>query len=331
MTARTAGEEQDAAHRRSLWSALVAGLLAVGVPALLYLWRRGRAPALPSAPWGRERSTVWRHQRVVFESLGGGDPVVLLHSLGPGHHGEEWAAVAAHLGARHRVFVPDLPGFGRSAAVMGELDARTLVDFVLDFLADVVASPAVLVGCGRTAAYAVQAAAEAPHLVRALGLVAPRGLSRRQGPLRVGDRSLGWLLGLPGIASLGLWWWTTRRGISRHLETEVFIARERVDARAREQYHAAANQPGAHRALAALLSGRLEWDVRAAVEAVEIPAWVAWGRRSPAPPVEDAHLWLARLPRAELQIFEGTGLLPQAESPAAFARELESFLDRIET
>lgn len=331
MTARTAREEQEVSHRRRLWSALGAGLVAIGAPALLYYVRRQHAPTLPGAPWGRERSTIWHGQRVVFESMGEGDPIVLLHSLGPGHHGEEWARVAAHLAASHRIYVPDLPGFGRSADVKGELDARLLADFVLDFLADVVASPAVVVGCGRSAGYAVQAASEAPGLVRALGLVAPRGLSRRLGPLRASDRGLRWLLTLPGVAGLGLWWWTTRRGISRHLETEVFAAPERVDARAREQYHAAANQRGAHRALAALLSGQLEWDVREAIQTVDVPVWVGWGRRSPAPPVEDAHLWLARLPQAELQIFEGSGLLPHAESPGAFARELKSFLDRIET
>ena len=330
MTARTAREEQEASHRRSLWSALAGGLVAVGLPALLYFWRRRRAPHLPSPPWGREQSTHWRGQRVVFETLGEGEPIVLLHSLGPGHHGEEWSRVAVLLGRKRRVVVPDLPGFGRSSDVAGELDGRALVDFVLDFLADVVRSPAILVGCGRTAAYATQVAAEAPGLVRALGLVAPRGLHRRRGPLRPSDRLGSFVLGLPGAATSALWWWTSRRGITRHLQDDVFAAPERVDARAREQYHAAANQPGAHRALAALLAGRLEWDVREAVESVEAPTWLAWGRRSPAPPVEDAHLWLHRIPRVELQIFEGTGLLPHAESPGAFARELDSFLERLE-
>lgn len=330
MTARSAREEQEAAQRKTLWGALALGAVAVGAPALLYLFRRKRTPRLTPPRWGRDQSTVWRGQEIVFETVGSGTPVVLLHSLGPGHHGEEWSRVAVSLGEDHRIVVPDLPGFGRSARVTGQLDARILVDFVHDFLADVVRAPAVVVGVGRTAAYAVQVAAEAPALVRALGLVAPRGLSAGQGPPRPGDRLVRVLLRLPWLAGLALWWWTTRGGIARHLQDEVFATRERVDARARKQYHAAANQPGAQRALAALLAGRLELDVRDVVEEIDVPTWIGWGRLSSAP-VESAHLWLDRMPRARLDVFEGTGLLPHSERPGVFARALSEFLEDLST
>jgi pimeloyl-ACP methyl ester carboxylesterase len=58
----------------------------------------------------------------------------------------------------------------------------------------------------------------------------------------------------------------------------------------------------------------------------EQPVWLAWGRKSAEPPVENADLWLHKLPQAELEVFERCGSLPHAETPAAFCRAFDRFL-----
>jgi pimeloyl-[acyl-carrier protein] methyl ester esterase len=98
------------------------------------------------------------------ESLGAGPDMVLVH--GWGWHGGVWSTVAAHLAQHFRVWIPDLPGHGRSRdAAMG-----TLSDVVEAVHASVPAS-ATWVGWSLSALGALSAASAG--LVRRLVLVSP--------------------------------------------------------------------------------------------------------------------------------------------------------------
>lgn len=63
---------------------------------------------------------------------------------------------------------------------------------------------------------------------------------------------------------------------------------------------------------------------------LELPVWIAWGRRAINPPVETADFWLQQLAATELEILESCGILPHAESPEELCGKLESFLAKIE-
>ncbi|MEU4210882.1 alpha/beta hydrolase [Streptomyces sp. NPDC026206] len=56
-----------------------------------------------------------RTVEVVYERLGGGDPLVLLHGIG--HHLQVWDPVVGILAAERDVICVDLPGFGLSPAL----------------------------------------------------------------------------------------------------------------------------------------------------------------------------------------------------------------------
>ncbi|MFI9201342.1 alpha/beta fold hydrolase [Streptomyces sp. NPDC053048] len=57
-----------------------------------------------------------RHRaEVVYERVGGGEPLVLLHGIG--HHLQVWDPVVGILAAERDVIAVDLPGFGRSPAL----------------------------------------------------------------------------------------------------------------------------------------------------------------------------------------------------------------------
>ena len=77
---------------------------------------------------------------------------------------------------------------------------------------------------------------------------------------------------------------------------------------------------------AAYLRGDLWLDVTENLSELGIPVWLAWGRQSKNPPVDHADLWLHHLPEADLEVFQGAGALPHAETPALFCRALERFL-----
>ena len=84
----------------------------------------------------------------------------------------EWRAVAAGFAETHRVFAVDLPGFGLSDRPSRSYNAGDYVDFLDDFLRDVVGEPAALVASSLGAAYAIAVAFRSPEQVRSLLLVA---------------------------------------------------------------------------------------------------------------------------------------------------------------
>jgi pimeloyl-ACP methyl ester carboxylesterase len=324
------GSRDRRTRRHRLLAGLALSLAALGLPLLLR--KLAAVPPLPPHGWGRGRRYVWRGNEVTFQQVGDGPPLVLVHSLGPGHDGDEWQRVAEALARDHDVTAPDLPGWGLSARCALRPTPALYAAFLLAFLGDVVRRPAVLAAAGRSASFAIAAAAAArPGAVRALVLVGPFGLGADaegpEGP-RALRRGLARLSRLPGLPGSAVQLFTTRAAIQGHLEEEVFAAPERADAARRERWYRSARQRGAQRALLAYLDGELAEDVSALLPRLQVPVWIGWGRQAVAPPVETADLWLHHLPGAELEVFDGSGALPHLELPTEFVQRLRPFLQR---
>lgn len=332
MSRGTGRSLQRRRGRRLAKGLLLAGA-AVGVPlgAAALLRRRAEPPSPPR--WGRTHRYTGRSGReVVFQELGSGPPVLLLHSFGPGYGSGQWRAAAEILAESHRVYVPDLPGWGRTRGPAGAHQPGGYLHLIEDFLAGAVRKPAVVVAAGLTAAYAVHTALDHPGRVRALALVSPLGLGEDgDDPTpRAADRSfIARLVGLPLAGAVVLDLLTARTALDHHLRREVYAAPERVDAALLEQHYRASHTPDARTALAAYLRGELWLAASEELPRLRTPVWLAWGRQSKVPPVETADLWLRHLPQAELDVFEGAGSLPNAETPVLFCRALERFLAKL--
>jgi pimeloyl-ACP methyl ester carboxylesterase len=311
--------------RRITKGLLLAGA-AVGLPVLAGALLRRRAEP-PSPPrWGRSHRYAGRSgAEVAFQELGSGPPIVLLHAFGPGYDANQWRAAAELLAARHSVYVPDFPGWGRTRSSPGAHHPDRYLGLLEDFLAGVVRERAVLVGAGLAAAFAVQAAADHPSRVRALALVSPLGLDEASVTAPVHGFT-GKLLALPLVSASVLDLLTSRAALEHHLRREVYAAPERVDAALLEHHYRASHTKAARAALAAYLRGDLWHDVSDELDRLRVPVWLAWGRQARHPAVDQADLWLRHLPEGQLDVFEGAGALPYAETPALFARALERFL-----
>jgi pimeloyl-ACP methyl ester carboxylesterase len=323
---RGTGRSLKSDRGRKVATRLLLAGAAVGLPVLAGALLRRRAEP-PSPPrWGRAHRYTGRSGReVVFQELGSGPPVVLLHSFGPGYGSDQWREVAETLAARHSVYVPDFPGWGRTRALAGSHHPDRYLNLLEDFLAGVVRQKAVIVAAGLAAAYAVHTAVDHPGRVSALALVSPLGL----GEDGADRETVGRIVGLPILGASALDLLTARTALDHHLRREVYAAPERVDAALLEQHYRASHTRQARAALAAWLRGHLDLDVSDELSQVRVPVWLAWGRKSKLPPVEQADLWLRDLPEAELDVFEGAGALPHAETTALFCRGLERFLERI--
>jgi pimeloyl-ACP methyl ester carboxylesterase len=322
---RGTGRSLERRGGRRLAKGLILAGVAVGAPLVAAALLRRRVEPPQHFRWGRAHRYAGPLGTVVFQELGSGPPIVLFHGFGPGYDANQWRAAAEILAQRFCVYVPDFPGWGRSDGPPGgALDAGLYVEAVEDFLASVVREPTVVVAAGMAAAYATRLAVDLPELVRGLALVSPLGLGNDGAP-EVGG-FVASLLRLPVLGPLTLDLLTGRSALDHHLRREVYAAPERVDAALLEHHYRACHVPKTREALAAWLRGDLWHDATDAVSDLTVPVWLAWGRHGKSPSPEDAGRWLDLLPDADVEIFQGSGSLPHAETPSLFCRSVERFI-----
>lgn len=329
MTAWTSEEEQRRKRRQRIFRGLLLGGAAIGLPAVINATIARQARRIEPTVWGRRHRYAWDLADVVFQRLGAGDPIVLLHSFGPGHDSLEWRRAAERLSERFQVFAPDFPGWGRSERPPTALDGELYIEFLLDFLDDVVRRRAVLVASGLTAAYAVQVAVDHPELVRGLVLTCPVGIDMASEEPDLKDAVIHRLLKLPIFGTSAMNLYTTRKGIQRYLAEEVYRDPAQVTDSLVDHHYRGAHEPENRAALAAYLSGYLNHRIAPALARLSTPTLLVWGREAVNPPVESADLWLQAIQDAELEVLEGAGTLPHSEAALAFAERIGPFVEQL--
>lgn len=158
-------------------------------------WRSGRAAALRRrAAFGWEEPLPARHCGPLVARRAGaaGTPVLLLHGLAAS--GRLWGSAFDRLGARHRLLVPDLLGFGASPwpPTGYSLEAHAAAVAATVAAAGVDDAPAVVAGHSFGALVALALARSHPGLVGALLLVSPPLYRGPAGARAATRRALTW-------------------------------------------------------------------------------------------------------------------------------------------
>jgi pimeloyl-ACP methyl ester carboxylesterase len=240
------------------------------------------------------RNTRVGDVRIHSVHAGSGDPVVLLHGLSGSHNW--WRYTVPALARRYAVHVPELVGFGRSAArrqpAMAEM-ARLMVEWLR---ISGIERPH-LVGHSMGGQIALHMVASG-CAVRTLTLVAASGLPRASG-LRAAARLV--------------------RGALRPARwgTLEFLPTMAVDAL----------RTGPRRLLRAsqqLLSD----DVNPLLPHVRCPVLIIWGALDPLVPLAHGDAFLRALPDARLVVIREAAHNVMADRPTEFNTVLTDFLDR---
>ncbi len=129
------------------------------------------------AAQGQRFATPCSDGSIVWRRWGSGPALVLLHGgTGSWTH---WIRNIPVLGEAHTLWVPDMPGFGDSAAPPKGSRIEALAEIVANGIAKVAAGPVDLVGFSFGGLVAGHLAAAHPELVRRLVLVGAGGLGLR--------------------------------------------------------------------------------------------------------------------------------------------------------
>lgn len=289
--------------------------------------------SLPPAVSADRFEIYERAGRLSFYVAGEGPPALILHSINAAGSVYEVKPIFEVLSSAHRVYAPDLPGFGHSDRSRRDYDVELYVQAILDML-NVIANdygdkPVDAIALSLSSEFLARAAHEHPSRFRSLGFVTPTGFTASSDRLRAEPGKTRYKPVLSSILEFPLW----RSGLYRQLvrpgTIRYFLKRTYGSAGFDKGLAAyddlTTHQPGAENAPYAFLSGKLfSRDIRNVYESLDMPVWLGHGTRGDFKDFRGAD-WTATRDNWTVQAFD-TGALPHFETPEAFFPPLRSFL-----
>jgi len=251
----------------------------------------------------------------------GGRPVILLHGIYAGASGYEWRKNFDALSEHDLVYAPDWLGFGLSDKPRIRYTAAQYIEQLSQFLREVVKEPCDLVASSLACAYAVQVAADLPEVVHSLVLVCPTGFRHLSKAPDAGTAAIYTLTHTPLLGTTIHNAITSLPGLRHYLMNETYFDPSHVDDALLDHYSTATHQYGSQNAPPSFFSGLLNHSVTEAFPALtQKTIRLVWGREARLTPLSDAEAFLAANARAELTVFDKSGLLPHDEQAQAFNR-----------
>jgi 3-oxoadipate enol-lactonase len=244
------------------------------------------------------------------EQSGDGPPLFLFHSLLSDR--ASFDAIVPRLSQSFRVVVPELPGFGQSAAVHGDFAA--IADRMAEFVRDAGGGEqAIVLGNGYGGFVALQMAVRHPDIAARL-ILADCGATFSE-PGREAFRNMAAASKAKGLA-------TITDVAMRRLFAPEFQAEHPDLMRDRREAFLKAN-PEVFRAACDALAGL---DLRPELDKVKVPVLVLVGEHDEATPPPMSYELTAGLPQARLQVIPGCAHVPQLQSPEVFLEAIGDFL-----
>jgi pimeloyl-ACP methyl ester carboxylesterase len=268
---------------------------------------------------------------------GAGEPMVLIHGLGGSHL--NWMAVGDALARDHRVYAPDLRGFGLTPLGKGQTATLEANQALLErFLEQVVGGPATLVGNSMGGRLSMQVAAARPDQVTRLVLVDPAAPNPFLGG--VDGLVIAYFAALLSpVAEPYLRRRARRMGAEKGVRATFAIVCEDPNRVSPDVYQAhlelterrLAEMPWSDRALVQAARSLFNLIFRPQryhriVPAIQAPTLIVHGARDRLVPVAAVQDLVRRRPDWRLEILEGVGHVPMLETPDRFLQVTHQFV-----
>ena len=239
---------------------------------------------------------------------GHGDPLVVIHGGGDG--ATSWLQNVEELSRYYTVYVPDLPGFGRSQAMSDRFDLSEFTSFVEDFSHNLGLKRFHLVGHSLGGGIALQYALKFPQKITRLVLVSSMCLGKELAlwVRFLSHSALAKSLGEAGIAVLKAVIWLVKLF---YAPFEFINPLSRVKMTIGKSMTTVKGQT-------TVLLNRLS--------GLEVPTLLVWGARDGIVPVSHAYAAAELIPDCQLHVFEDCGHSVYKQNVQDFSRLLTRFL-----
>lgn len=282
----------------------------------------------------QEYHWIWKEQqlKIVYETLGAGEPVLLLPAFSTVSSRGEMRGLAELIAQKFQVVTVDWPGFGQSSRLKLDYKPALYQQFLQDFVKTVFNAPIAVIAVGHAAGYVMAIAGQQHHFWSRVVLAAPTWC----GPLvaAMGEHR-GWygvlkqavqspILG-QGLYKLN----TTPSFLGLMYRRHVYGNPAKVTPEFVDTRWQTTQQPGARFAPAAFVTGSLDPvqnrdDFLAWFQPLSVPVLVVIGEQTP--PKSRAEMdTLTTLPEVQTEILPGSLGLHE-EYPAALAKAILPFL-----
>lgn len=279
---------------------------------------------------------IWNWQetqiKVIYETRGQGNPVLLLPAFSTVSTREEMRPLAELLAPKFQVVSLDWPGFGESDRPRTDYEPQLYHQFIKDFVEAIFNSPVAVVAAGHAAGYVMQLAQSQPNVWSKIVLAAPTW----RGPLpTMSKQQSGWhgivreLVRSPLLGQFLYKLNTAPSLLSFMYRRHVYADAAKVTPDFIQSKWQVTQKPGARYGSAAFVTGGLDpAKVRSEFtdkfQQLAVPVMVVIAEN--APPKSKAEMEaLTELPGVESRVIPGS-LGMHEENAAALANAIQSFL-----
>ena len=274
--------------------------------------------------------------RVHHTHGGRGSPVLFIHGLGSSGY-IEWRFNLEEAAERHRVYAPDLPGFGRSEKPRARYGVPYFTRFIERYMQARGLRSAAVVGTSLGGRIALELALEHPRRVTRLVLVNSLGFGRPNVHMSYGLVTIPRLgEAVMNMARDALQWAPSHmiRRVAGRLSGASHDLKRTMDDAYLDDLRELYSAQGYHDAYLATVRSLVRpgalfgghHDVTQRLNELKIPVQLIWGADDPLFPVSHAALAHSLIANSSLAVIEGAGHTPQAERPEEFNRVLRRFL-----
>ena len=258
-----------------------------------------------------------------------GSSVILLHGGGIDSATLSWGEVIVPLSTHHRVFAPDLPGYGQSSRPDIQYTLDFYVNFVEHLLDALHLEKVSLVGLSLGGAIALALTLYSPARVGKLVPVDAYGIQDKLAAQR-----LSYLyVHLPFLDELSWWLMGRSRSVIRwSLLAGLIYNPERLSDELVDRVYQTAHEPGAGKAFISLQRSEVRWsglrsNFTTRLHEITAPTLIVQGAQDTAVPLAYAQRAHALIPNSELYVMQECRHWPQGEKPKEFNRVVGGFLD----
>lgn len=279
---------------------------------------------------------LWNWQdtqiKVIYETRGQGNPVLLLPAFSTVSTRQEMRPLAEILAPKFQVVTVDWPGFGESSRPRTEYEPQLYHQFLRDFVGAIFNSPVAVIAAGHAAGYVMQLAHSKPDVWSKIVLAAPTW----RGPLpTMSKQQSGWhkivreLVRSPLVGQFLYKLNTAPSFLSLMYRRHVYVDAAKVTPDFIHSKWEVTQQPGARYGSAAFVTGGLDTaKVRSEFtdnfQQLTVPVMVVIAEN--APPKSKAEMEiLAELPGVESIVIPGS-LGMHEENAEALANAIKSFV-----
>ncbi len=243
-----------------------------------------------------------------YLSGGQGDPLIVIHGGSEG--ASAWAGTMGQLCENYTVYIPDLPGFGKSQPMEGDYYIPELIDFVDDFAHKLELKTFHLMGHSLGGGIAISYALKFPHRIKKLVLVNSLFLGRE---IALWIRFLANPAMCRFIGKAGLAFFKGVKWLVKALLSPIEFAMP---------FNATSVYLGSY---ITTLREQTTVLVHRFAELM-MPTLVIWGAKDPIVPVKQAYAAAELIPDCQVKVFHDCGHSVYRDRMSEFSRTLTGFL-----